>query len=250
MLRSAKELHNYVMSAEDGEIGRCKDFLFDDSAWTIRYMVADTGKWLPKQKVLISPISLGEPDWKSRRLSVMLTKAQIEASPAVETDAPISQEYEQKWYEHYNWSPYWYGGGIWGRGAVPQLLSKSTTRATATMEASEKPSHNLRSVGEVTGYRIQATDGEIGHVEDFIVDDLTWTIRYLVVDTKNWLPGRKVLVAPRWATKIEWRNGHVHLDLTRDLIKNGPEYNPDTPVNRRYETQLYDYYGRPRYWEL
>ena len=248
MLRSAKELRDYVLSAKDGHIGRSRDFLFDDSAWTIRYMVADTGKWLPKRKVLLSPISLGEPDWRSQLFPVNLTRNELERSPELNSDAPVSKEYERDWHEHFNWAPYWHGGGIWGAGAVPQALSKPSTGKTATMEKIETPAHNLRSMHEVTGYHIEASDGEIGHVEDFIIDDMTWTVRYVVVDTKNWLPGKKVLVAPSWAREIDWADRKVYVDVSRDRIKESPEFDPGEPVNREYETKLYDYYGRPAYW--
>lgn len=252
MLRSLKELHNYVLAAEDGEIGRCKDFIFDDSTWTIRYMVADTGKWLPKRKVLISPASLGDADWRSQRLQVLLSRKDIENAPSLDTDAPISREYEREWYKYYNWSPYWYGDGIWGSGVLPRALGtkveERSSTSTATAEHLESPHHNLRSAEEVRGYNIQAADDRVGHVEDFIVDDETWTIRYVVVDTRNWLPGKKVLVAPTWAEKIDWTDGLVHVDLTKKLIKGGPEYDPQAAVNREYEARLYDYYGRPKYW--
>lgn len=250
MLRSMKELRDYVLAAEDGQIGRCKDFLFDDTSWTVRYMVADTGKWLPGRKVLISPITLGKADWQSQLLPVRMTKKEIEESPSVTSDAPVSREFERQWYEHYNWTPYWHGGSIWGADTVPQSVATYMGTQTATAENREEPSHNLRSSEEVRGYHIRATDGEIGHVEDFIIDDRTWAIRYIVVDTRNWLPGgRKVLVSPAWVEKVEWADRRVHIDLGRDPIKKGPEYEPGTPVNREHEARLYDYYGRPKYWE-
>jgi hypothetical protein len=249
MLRSIGELRNYVLEVDDGQIGRCSDFLFDDTAWTIRYMVADTGKWLPGRKVLVSPASLGAADWESKLLSVALTRSAIEESPPIESDAPVSKEHERRLTQHYNLAPYWYGGGVWGLGAVPQSVHEQQNTQTATADDPEAPSHNLRSVHEVTNYHIQAKDGAVGHVEDFIVDDDTWTIRYIVVDTRNWLPGRKVLISPMWANRIDWSNREVHVDLSRDLVKNGPEFDPSAPVNREYESRLYDYYGRPKYWD-
>jgi len=248
-LRSVDQLRNYVLEAEDGEIGRCKDFLFDDIYWTVRYMVADTGKWLPGRKVLVSPIALGEPDWASRRLQVKLTTEQIEKGPPLDADAPVSRQYEQKWFEYYGWPYYWSGGGLWGAAPYPSALYLKRLEKVAE-EGIEPEETHLRSVKEVTGYQIQASDGDIGHVEDFIVDDQLWLLRYLVVDTRNFLPGgRKVLVPPAWVTSVDWVGRSVSVDLTVEGVKNSPEYDPSEPINRQYERRFYDYHGRPRYWE-
>jgi hypothetical protein len=247
MLLSVKEIKNYILRAEDGEVGRCKDFLFDDEHWTVRYMVADSGKWLPGRKVLISPISLNKPDWGSKRFAVRLTKEQIEEAPDLDQDAPVSRQYEIKWAKSYGYPIYWSGEDIWGPAATPEVLYDQMLPESEEDAPSSDDEH-LRSVAEVTGYHIQALDGEIGHVEDFILDTATWTIRYLVVDLVNWLPGRKVLVASEWITAVSWHESKVSVDLTRAQIKASPNYDPSTPVNREYEVQLYDFYGRPKYW--
>lgn len=254
MLRSISELFNYTLHAADGEIGRCKDFLFDDEHWTIRYMVADTGKWLPGRKVLISPISLGEPRWTTRQFPVKLTKEQIEKSPSLDEEAPVSRLYEKKHFDYYNWPYYWAGGSIWGAMPYPYvpatpLPSEELEKIRERAENIEPEKSHLRSVKEIKGYHIKAEDGEIGHVEDFIVEDEVWTIRYMVVDTRNWLPGRKVLVSPGWIKAISWAENEVVVSLTVEGIKNGPEYDPSQPINREYEVLLYDFYGRPKYWE-
>jgi hypothetical protein len=247
MLRSLKELYNFVLEAEDGDVGRCSDFLFDDGGWTVRYMVADTGTWLPGRKVLISPISLGTPSWKTKRFPIMLTREQIKSSPDLDEHAPVSREYEKRWMDHYGWSYYWFGSGLWGPAESPTgLFTVSGKEKVAEEEKLEDGS--LRSTREVTGYRIQAADGEIGHVEDFVMDDANWAIRYMVVDTVNWLPGRKVLITPEWIENVDWVDNRVQVDLTRQEVKNSPEYDPALPVNREYEVRLYDFYGRPRYW--
>jgi hypothetical protein len=248
MLRSVNELYNYALEAEDGRIGWCKDFLFNDQAWIIRYMVADTGKWLPGRKVLISPISLGEPDWGSRLFPVRLTKRQIEEAPDLADDAPVSRQYEIRWSQHYRWPYYWEGVHTWGVMAYPGALYNEKIPETKAPKFDSGDEH-LRSVDEVTGYHIQGTDDEIGHVEDFIVDDEIWAIRYMVVHTRKWLPGRKVLITPTWIDSINWTESKVSVDLTGEEVKNSPEYNPLSPVNRRYEERLYDFYGRPKYWE-
>jgi hypothetical protein len=253
MLRSVSEIINYTLAARDEEIGRCKDFLFDDQLWTIRYMVADTGKWLPGKKVLISPLSLEEPEWATRRFPVNLTKEQIENAPSLEEDAPVSRLYEKKHFDYFRWPYYWAGGNIWGPMSYPYIPAPPPPDDELEKMRQEQENINpeeshLRSCMEVKGYHIQAEDGEIGHVEDFIVEDDVWTIRYMIIDTRNWLPGRKVLVSPGWISSLNWAENKVGISLTVEAIKNGPEFDPSKPVNREYETRLYDFYGRPKYW--
>jgi sporulation protein YlmC with PRC-barrel domain len=248
MLRSVKEITGYMIQAKDGKIGRCKDFLFDDEMWTIRYMVADTGKWLPDKKVLISPVSLGEPDWASNLFPVRLSKKQIEQAPELDDNAPVSRQYEIKYHEYFGWPLYWQGLEVWGPYNYPGPLFSEKKKEGVEVGYKNGDPH-LRSAKEVTGYHIHANDGEIGHVEDFIVDDQTWTIRYMVIDTSNWLPGsRKVLVSPTWIDSVDWLENRVGMDLTVDQIKQGPEYDPSEPINPTYEVRLYDFYGRPKYW--
>jgi hypothetical protein len=248
MLRSLKELQNYVLEATDGEIGRCKDFLFDDTEWIIRYMVADTRKWLPGRKVLIPPESLAKPDWLRKRLSVELSQQQIKESPPLETDQPVSRQYESRWTEYYGLPRYWLGPG--GLGAIYSPMVPSAEEQKARLKNDiESPEGQLRSTQEVTGYHIQATDGEIGHVDDFFADDQDWTLHYLVVDTRNWLPGRKVLVSPQWASAVNWSERKVYFERSKEKIENSPEYDPAQLPNRKYEDLLYNYYGIPPYWK-
>jgi hypothetical protein len=254
MFRSLHELKNYTISATDGEIGHCRDFLFDDEFWTVRYMVANTGKWLPGRKVLISPISLDSPKWTTHQFPVKLSKKEVKKSPDLDSDAPVSRQYEMRHADVYNWPYYWVGGYAWGMESTPELL-----HARAKLAAGKKSGDNvkeqdleknhLRSVDEVTGYKIIAEDGNIGHVHDFIVEDNVWTIRYLVISTRNLLPGKKVLISPGWISNIDWVYADVKVSLSVDAIKMAPEYDPAEPINREYETRLYDFYGRPKYWE-
>jgi hypothetical protein len=248
MLRSVSELIDYFLEAEDGEIGRCKDFLFDDQKWTIRYMVADKRKWLPGRKVLISPIALGEPEWSTRRFPVHLTRQQIEGSPSLDEDAPVSRQYEIRWFDYYGWPPYWTGGGLWGAAPYPSALFLKRLEKVAEHGVEPEESH-LRSVKEVMGYRIQAVDDDIGHVDDFIVDEPEWILRYIVVDTRKWLPGGKVLVSLSWIESVDWLTRSVAVDLSKEAVKESPRYHSGDPVNRELETRLYDFYGRPKYWE-
>ncbi len=246
-LRSLKEIKGYVLGAQDGEIGRCSDFIFDDRDWTVRYIVADTHKWLPGRKVLISPISVGNSDEPTRTLNVELTKDQIRDSPPLDADAPVSRQYEIAFNEYYDWAYSWGGSSIWGPHAYPRLLHRTQEKRAETVADIENVT--LRSCREVMGYHIQATDDDIGHVEDFIVDQESWTIRYMVIDTSNWLPGSKrVLVAPAWVDLVDWSRRKVLVKMTRDHIKRSPEFDPSLPLNREYEQNLHDFYGRPYYW--
>jgi hypothetical protein len=189
---------------------------------------------------------------------VALTRKQIERSPSIDEDRPVSRQREEELHAYFGWAPYWYDQGTMPRDVV--LLHDSGATAdelemrsagepqTATASPKEGDPH-LRSAREVTGYHIHALDGDIGHVEDILVDDGKWTIRYLVVDTRNLLPGKRVLVAPAWIDSVSWPDARVRLDLTREAVKQSPPYIPTQPLHREDEIRLYDYYGRPFYWK-
>ncbi len=247
MLKSVNEMTNYMISATDGEIGRCRDFLFDGETWTIRYMVADTGKWLPGKKVLVAFAFLDAADWLNQELKVKLTKEQLENSPPLDKDAPVSRQYETEYFNYFSWPYYWSSADTLGATPYPPGVPVSLPQEVQQKYANPEESR-LRSAKEVAGYHIRAQDGEVGHVEDYIVEEETWIIRYVVVDTRNWLPGRKVLIPPQWLSEIDWAGKKVQAILTSTEIKESPEYDPSQPVNREYEIQLYDYYGRPVYW--
>ena len=245
MRRSLNDLVGYTIRANDGDIGTVSEFYFDDHTWTIRYVVVDTGGWLPGRKVLISPVALNRPDWESRTFPVNLTKEQMRNSPSIDTDKPVSRQHETKLHGYYGWPIYWGAGSMFGGfQASPLLIMETVNEDESPPEKPESDTH-LRSTSQVTGNHVEATDGEIGHVENFMVDDETWAIRYLLVDTRNWLPGKKVLVSPRWIKRVSWAESKVFVDLTRDAIKNSPEFDPRKPVTLDYEGELHDYYGRP-----
>jgi hypothetical protein len=239
------EAIGYKVEASDDEIGSVKDFLFDDCFWGVRYVVVDTGHWLPGRKVLVSPLAVGEPDWRERSVPVSLTREQVEQSPNILSDQPVSRQKEEELHRFFGWAPYW-GPAAYSGVGVPPVAVPMFTKGEEGEEPQGDPS--LRSMREVKNYHIHATDDSIGHVHDFIVETGDWGIRYLVVDTRNWLPGKKVLVAPTWIKDIRWADEQVYVDLTRDQIKDSPKFDPSLPVNREYEQRLCDYYGRPGYW--
>lgn len=257
MLRSLKDIMGYKIEAKDGDVGKVHDFFYDDANWKTRYLVADTGNWLPGRRVLISPESVHDPDGKREHIGISLTKEQIENSPPVGTDAPVSRQKEIHLAEYYGWPPYWPDVSLTVKtgGAGPRAAKASEGGRTSEIEApvavQEPPRDpHLRSARETMGYHISSADGGIGHVMDFILEDDTWEIRYLVVDTRDWFPGgKKVLIAPGWINGIDWKEHQVGVSMTMDQVKNSPEFHPSEPINREYEARLYDYYGRPHYWE-
>jgi hypothetical protein len=243
---------DYKIQATNEHIGKVHDFYIDDEFWIIRYIVVDTGNWLPGRQVLLSPFSIQKPDWKQQIFSVNLTKEQVENSPETSAAQPVSRQKEIELVEYYGWPSYWAGAtaGLPGAiGAPPANMIQEEAK-----QVSGETNHNphLRSCREINNYVIQSIDGDFGHVDDFIVDETAWIIRYLVADTRNWfhlLPGgTKVLIAQRWIESVDWANSKLAVDLTTEQVKQSPEFDPSIPINRDYEMVLFDYYGRPKYW--
>lgn len=245
MLRSVESLYGYKIQATDGDIGKVHDIFFDDENWAVRYFIADTGSWLSGKKVLIFPIAVAHPNWKHGTIPVGLSKERIENSPTTDTDIPVSRQHEIELHSYFNWAPYWPATGVPYGSLLPPMTDLDKQKI---VEQEDTGDPHLRSTREVTGYDILATDGSIGHAKDLIVDEDGWTIRYLVIDTRNWLPGQKVIISPEWIKKVSWAKRGIYVDLPQDEIKNAPEYDPSQPVNREYEMRLYDYYGRPVYF--
>lgn len=247
MLIAYQQIRGASLRGTDGIVGHVDDLFFDAETWEVRYVVTDTGEWLPGRKVLLPPSVITEKDWGAGVAAVGLTRERVKQSPDIETQKPVSREMELELFEHYNVPMYWGPAGsaiAGGAGVVPAAMEVSTGETRRVISDSA----NLRSANAVGRYYINATDGDIGHIEDFIIDDQEWVVRYLAIDTKNWIPARKVLVSPQWVESISWADATVDVNLSREVIKGAPEYDPISPVNRAYEEHLYDYYGRERYW--
>ena len=246
MLSKAKTLQGYsLQNIDDETIGKVKEFYFDDQYWTVRYLVADTGNWLTGRRVLISPYALVAVNSDHQNIVVGLTKKQIEDSPSLDSDKPVSHQFEQAYYGHYGYPMYWGGPYTWGPS--PYLVRDPEQWKTSTQREKASDAH-LRSTYSVSGHHIQALDGELGHVEDFIIDDETWTIRYLIVDTHNWWPGKKVLVSPQWIERVSWGERKVFVNLSRETIKRAPEFTAESLLTRDYEIGLHRHYNRLGYW--
>jgi hypothetical protein len=251
MLTKTARLNGFAIQATDGELGTVEQLYFDDKSWAIRHLVVETGGWLGGRQVLISPISIVRTDWEAKRVHVALTKGQVERSPKIDTHQPVSRQHEAEYYGYYGYPYYWDGPYMWGSSFYPagvEVSAALSREALAEKIGKELTDSHLRSTQAVTGYDIEAADGEIGHVAGFIFDDEAWAIRYIEAATRNWWPGKKVLVSPAWIERVSWIDAKVNVGLTRDAIKTAPEYIESTPITREYENRLHLHYGRPPYW--
>ena len=256
MLWNASAIDGYAIEASDGRLGTVSDFLFDDTGWTIRWLVVDTGTLLSGRKVLLPISALGHIDEKKEEFSVRLTRQQIEDSPDIDADRPVSRQMETRVYDYYGWRPYWstglhmagYGylgdfGYLGGASALhPSAETRRHEEQIALARRDDGDPH-LRSMAAVRGHHIHAVDGEIGHLEDFFVEDADWSIHYLLVDTKNWWPGKKVLISPVSVRTIDWSQKLVNLSVDRLKVKDSPPYDPSITIDRPYERHFHIYYG-------
>ena len=251
MIRSVEHLKKFAIVASDGRIGSVDDFYFDDDRWAIRYLVVDTGGWLPGPRVLISPVSVLRVEWGEQRLILSTTREQVRNSPGIETHKPVSRQQEMEYLDYYGYPYYWGHGGLWGAYAHPMipppevLARQQAQTAAAARKAAEQGDSHLRSAEEVAGYVIRATDGDLGHVDDFLFSDVSWAIRYLVVDTSNWWFGTHVLVAPEWILDVAWADRSVSVGVTRQQLKDAPRYERVEHVNRQWEEAYHQHMGQP-----
>jgi hypothetical protein len=215
MLEKASTLKGYTLDSLDGDIGNVRDFYFDDRSWTVRYVLADTGGWLSGKQALISPGDLSPKLGHSHRFSVELTKEKIKESPYLEPGTPVSQQLENSRFGYFGWPMYY---------------------------------PHLRSTKDMGDYNLAASDGEVGRVEDLLIDPATWTIRYLVIDTRNSTDAKYVVVAPEWIDRVSWREAKVFTSLSRESIRPAPVYKAEAPPTRLDEEELHRHYGRRGYW--
>jgi hypothetical protein len=249
-LRRTKDLWEYTVGATDADIGTLHDFYFDDVKWTIRYLVVETGVILAGRKVLISPIALRKRAWGPLHIWANLTWKQVENSPSIDLHKPVSRQHEMEHHDYFGWPYYWMGESAWGSSPYPVALAKSSPRKR-NESRNNKPistDAHLRSTREVAGYHISAVGEEIGHVEDFLFDDETWEIRYVIIDTRNWWAGKRVLIRPQWIKRVSWKNRKIYLNHSRELVRKSPIWDPNQPLSRKYELQLHKHYDSAPYW--
>jgi hypothetical protein len=249
-LWNASAFNGYAIEASDGRLGTVSDLLFEDVGWAVRWLVVDTGNWLPGRKVLLPLTALGQPDRALRNFPVALTMRQEKESPDIDTDQPVSRQTEAQVYSHYGREPYW------RRGSFPTGDATATPSADLLRLSELKPLNpisvdtqlsvgdpHLRAIAAVATCDVHATDGAIGHVADLLVDDGNWHIRYIIVDTTNWWPGEMVLISPGLIQEIDWPRRLVQLDVDRQKVKDSPPYDKSITVDGAYDESFLTYYG-------
>ncbi len=245
MLTLGKDILGFSLLAKDGEIGKVKDIFFDDKTWHVRYIVVDTGNWLVEKKVLIAPEALQSPRYKSEEIPVNLTKKQVENSPDVDEDKPISRQKEAELFNYYDWLPYWQvTAGPDTLNTLPPVVPSDAHKDKAALHPGNP---NLRSLLEVSGYSILSLNDDSGHVKDFLLDDQSWQLKYLEVDTRDWIPGKKALVPIQWLEEIDWASNEVHLNLKKETLEHCPDVDLENPVDPHTEEELLVYYESSEY---
>jgi hypothetical protein len=229
-------LPHWKVKAHDGEVGSIADVLFDDRAWGARYLVIEAGGWLDSRRVLLSPASVRRPAGEIGLLTADITREQVRSAPGIDTDQPVSRHMEAAHALHYGYSPDWANGTMWSAGVypgvvpvVPADIAKEVTGDPAEDErralAHEKAAAqtHLRSGNEIAGYRLEATDGDAGDIDDLVIDIETWAIAGLVVDTRRWWPGGRVVLPPSAVTGIVWKDRVVRAGVSLEQVKAAPK---------------------------
>ncbi len=250
MLHTVSSIKGYLLAAQDGHLGKVKDVYLEEGTWAVRYLVVNTGTWLSGRDVLLPPRAIGHIDDGLESVDVHLTKEKIRNAPDIGTAPTISRQMEHEYYAYYDWPAYWTGFGA--LGAAPQNVGGEHEPPAEDSEIRRPPVEpvgpRLRGAVELTGYYVHATDGDIGHVEDFVVDDDSWELRYLVVETRNWLPGKKVMIPPQTIEQVSWNTRHVYLVINREQVKNAPEFSETFRFKRDLHERLHEYY-KPHFKE-
>lgn len=254
MLFSLRSLSNHAIQATDGEIGRIESFYFDDESRFIRYVVAEPGQWFDRTKVLLSPYSIRAVDDATRRVEVNLTRQQVASSPDIDTESPITRQMEVDCFTHYRWPFYWTGAGVWGAAAPLGSDFELPPASNATAQGQELPDCvksqvYLRSLSSALGCHVFANKGELGHLDDFIVDDQGWMIRYFVVRFRKLIASHLLLIARDWVNSIHWKSRKIRIALPKEKVIHSPPFDASVPISREYEELLHRYYEKQGYWE-
>lgn len=238
-LHSVRGLENFTIRAIDGDVGALDEVYFDNEKWAIRYLVIDTGGWISKHDVLVSPIAIDYTDWATRTIQTDLTRQQIRDSPSVDAAHPVSRQHEIEFHQHYGYPYYWSGPYLWGDNVFPGVVEEKpiddpdVQRAIERKQKLESTDPHLCSSKDVIGYAIRTSDDKVGHVDDLLFDDEDWSIQTMIVGPRNWWPAKHVLISPQRVDHIRWDEQCVVLGMTRAELESSPEYDSRNPPPSR-----------------
>ena len=225
MLLSARELTGYTVLARDGRLGTIEDFHFNSRDWVIQYVIVNSLDWPIGRWLLMPPSAVERTDLEASVLLVKVTKGDIKKSSRVDTNDPVSRQQEIGSAHCHKRFTYWDRiTGSEGPDSTPVgVQAGKTSESDEVSSAKPKP----QSAEEILGFRILARDGEVGRLEDLIVESETWAVNYLLVTTRNSPPGGRALLAPCWITCVARDTFEIRVDLKRDTIRNSPEFSPE-----------------------
>ena len=250
MKLSLKEILGYNIETYDQVTGEIKDFLFDDEYWIIRYVDAGLGINLPDRRVLVPQTFLKETDWDTQNFKVTLSREGLATCPALDKFQPISRLYEEELNKHYRIANYWARNYNSPNNEVDKMthfnLPDQKFNAAPKLIKENQMDTNLRSFNEILGYDILTPDGNLGCVEDLLIDSDNWEIISIILDTsKNQPWSKKVIIASTWIEEISYMDRQIKISLAIKEVENAPEYDPLAPVNEVLEKRFYNYLGKP-----
>ena len=214
MLHSIQRRYGEKLRANDGEIGHVRDFYIDDKNWAVRYLVADTGGWLSERLVLISPHALGHLHPKGRVLLVNLTRRQIEESPSIDEHKPVSRQHEEEYHRHYGYPYYAQSWPLWGLTGYPVIVPPPRP----SQSKSQVDDSHLRSTRFIQGYKVEAADGVVGELADFLIDGRTWMVREIVIEFGPWHSAKAIRVPTEKISRISYDESTVYVNLAKDTM--------------------------------
>lgn len=254
MLHYASNIENYNLQATDGELGKVKNWYLDDLNWIIRYAAVDTRKWLPGRKVLISPSAIQTIDADNEEVRVRHDKDTVRDSPPLDETESINNDHEISLNEYYGWAPYWHGTDLWGQTSQPMLeeFRGGQTELTTDKieEISREREYTLRETDDIkNNFTVFARKEQLGVVDDLLIDEENWKVRYLVIRVENEGEETHHLLSPDWISAADWQNSTLTFDISAEDIRKGPDYRNKPEISRQEEKEMYEHYYRAPYWE-
>lgn len=250
MLRKLNDLIGDELYTEEGVFGHLENLLLDTSTWQVRYFVVDTRNHLERDRVLLPPARITQPDPTRRAWSVDIDRKKLEESPDLPDLDELERHHEEELHAFHGWRPYW-PTGYMPRGAVgrrPVGPEAAQGPPIGTSEEDEAGEEVLRRATDLRSFTARAKSTELGPVDDVIVDTRQWRVRYLIVDGRGLHDPRQVLLSVGWLKRLDWAGHSLRTDIESPKIDESPRFDPDEPIDRRYEEQLFEHYDYHPYW--